>query len=100
MCNLVSYFVWSRAAHVIVQPLTIILQPFISPGNTWQFVQFKQINIPSCPCEHGGGGRTLTDKQMSQCGPKLQTQFRLLPVAVVVKFVVTGKCNEHPEPCS
>lgn len=38
--------------------------------------------------------------ETTQCCLNLNTQLRFLPVAVVVKLVVTGKCNEHPKTCS
>lgn len=54
MCDLVSYFFQSRAAHVIVQPLAIILQPFMvctlsplgTPGNLCKLNRLTSFPAP------------------------------------------------------
>lgn len=97
---------------VSIQPLAIIWQPFLActlsvlltPGH-WG--QLNRLASPLLRDPVTCWKRQTVQKQLDvmllwACFglSKSQIQHKLLPVAVVVKFVITGKCNKHPKSCS
>lgn len=110
------FFLKESSTVTNTQPLAIIWHPlpglhFICPANTWPLGLAGQISITSalllrdpvtCWRRQNAWNQPDVMSLWACFGLKKTRKIRrkVLPVAVVVKFVVTGKCNEHPKSCS
>lgn len=92
---------------VIWQPfLACSLSALLTPGH---WVQPDRLTSPLLLHDPVTCWKGLTSQKTAGCYVAVglfglsrinRAGYKLLPVAVVVKFVVTGKCNEHPKACS